>query len=138
MTKTTETDAPILLFDGVCNLCNGAVQTLIKIDKQGVFRLAALQSDAGQALLRKFGLPEKGFKTFVLVEDDAVFTRSDAVIEIGRYLGGAWRLLRVLKIVPRPARDFIYDIISENRYKWFGKRPACMIPTPDIKRRFLD
>lgn len=134
--KTTE-NHPILLFDGVCNLCNGAVQWVLKHDRKGVFRFAALQSETGQALLKRFGLSPEHFDTVVLVEGDRLFTRSDAALELARRLGGGWSMLYGFKIIPRFIRNAIYDWIARNRYRWFGKKEACMLPRPEWKERFV-
>ncbi len=128
----------ILLFDGVCNLCNRFVQFTIRRDPEGKFKFASLQSESGQALLEKFGLPKEEFRTFVLVIGDRYFLKSTAALQVLRELGGVWKLFYVFIIIPRPLRDFLYGIISKSRYRIFGKRDACMIPTPDISQRFLE
>jgi predicted DCC family thiol-disulfide oxidoreductase YuxK len=128
---------PILLFDGVCNLCNASVQWVLLRDKKGVFRFAALQSEAGQAILKKHGLDTETFNSVVLADGDRLFTRSDAPLEVAVRLGGAWRLLGVFKIIPRFIRDGIYDWIARNRYRWFGKQEQCMLPRAEWKGRFL-
>ncbi len=133
----TDINSPILLFDGVCNLCNASVQWVLKHDRKGVFRFAALQSDAGKALLRRFGMPSADFDTVVMVAGDRVFTRSDAALEIVRRIGGAWSLLTVFKIVPRPLRNAVYDWVARHRYRWFGRTESCMIPRPEWANRFL-
>lgn len=130
-------DHPILLFDGVCNLCNGTVQWVLKHDSRGALRFASLQSDAGQQLLREAGLPGDEFNTVVLYESGLFYTRSDVVLRLFRHLGGAWAWLAWLSIVPRFIRDGIYDRIARNRYRWFGKRESCMMPTPELRSRFL-
>jgi predicted DCC family thiol-disulfide oxidoreductase YuxK len=127
----------ILLFDGVCNLCNGSVQFVIKRDPKGKFLYAPLQSEVGQALLEKYGLPIETMNSVVLVENGNVFTKSDAPLQVSRSLGGFWPLASMFTLVPKFIRDRIYDWIARNRYRWFGKREACMIPTPDLKQRFL-
>jgi predicted DCC family thiol-disulfide oxidoreductase YuxK len=130
-------DQPILLFDGVCNLCSGAVRFVIRHDPAGRFRFAALQSETGRRLLARHGLPADAPDTFVLVEGARCFTRSDAAIEIARRLAGAWRWLRVVALVPRPIRDWAYGIVVRNRYRWFGRSESCMVPTPELAQRFL-
>ena len=138
MSETVLTsDAPIVLFDGVCNLCNGAVTFIIRNDPNRRFRFAALQSPVGQALLQRFGLPTETLNTFVLIEGDRAFTKSTAALRSARLLGSLWPLAFVLIVVPRPVRDLCYDLIGKNRYRIFGKREACMLPTPDLKARFL-
>ncbi len=129
---------PVLLFDGVCNLCNGAVQFIIKRDTDAQFRFASLQSDAGQALLNQHDLPTEDFDTMVYIEGDAVYTKSTAGLRIARRLSGLWPLLYAFIVIPRPLRDAVYGIIVRNRYRWFGRRDECMIPSPDLQSRFLE
>ena len=131
-------DHPVILFDGVCNLCNGAVQFIIKRDPDSVFRFASLQSDAGQDVLRRNNLSTEDFDTMVLVEGDAVFTKSTAALRILRRLGGIGRLAYAFIVIPRFVRDWVYTFVARNRYSWFGKRDECMVPTPDLKSRFLE
>ena len=133
----TDINSPILLFDGVCNLCNASVQWVIRRDPKGIFRFAPLQSETGQSLLRQSGLSSEHFDTVVLVDGDRIFTRSDAALEIARRIGGVWSLLAVFRRVPRPIRNAVYDWISRHRYRWFGKTEACMIPRPEWKKRFV-
>ena len=128
---------PIVLFDGVCNLCNGSVQFLLKRDPEGRFRFAALQSDAGRSLLAEHGLDPDALSSVVLIEDGKVWKESSAALRIARHLPGAWKLLRVFAAVPRPLRDAVYRWIARNRYRWFGKTESCWLPTPDLKARFL-
>lgn len=130
-------NSPVLLFDGVCNLCNASVQWVLKHDKKAVFRFAALQSPAGQSLLRNAGLSAEDFDTVVLVDGARVFTRSDAALEIVRRIGGLWSWLAVFRFVPRPVRDAVYDWIARRRYRWFGRTESCMIPRPEWSNRFI-
>lgn len=132
------TDKPILLFDGVCNLCNGFVQFVIKRDPEGIFRFASLQSEIGQTLLAQAQMPTKEISTVVLYEGGKFYTHSDVGLRVFRKMGGAWSLLYGLMIIPKFIRDGIYNWIARNRYRWFGKRESCMIPTPELKSRFLD
>jgi len=132
-----ETNNPIILFDGVCNLCNGAVQFVIRNDKKKLFRFAALQSEAGIELSKKHKLPTDSMKTFILIENNQVYTRSTAALRVGKMLGGALALGYVFIIVPPVIRDGVYNWIAKNRYRWFGKKESCMIPTPDLRERFL-
>lgn len=132
-----ETNNPIILFDGVCNLCNGAVQFVIRNDKNKQFRFAALQSEAGAELSKKYGLPSNSMKTFVLIANDKCYTRSTAALRVGKMLGGVLSLSYVFIIVPPVIRDGIYNFIAKNRYRWFGEKESCMIPTPDLRERFL-
>jgi predicted DCC family thiol-disulfide oxidoreductase YuxK len=129
---------PIVLFDGVCKFCNAGVNFLIDRDPDARLRFAALQSAAGQQLLRRFHLPTSDFDTFVLIEGRHCLTRSTAALRIALLLGGRWRLLFPLALVPPFLRDAVYDLIARNRYRWFGRLDSCRMPTPDLKRRFLD
>lgn len=128
---------PVLLFDGVCNLCNASVQWVLLRDHKAHFRFTALQSETGQALLKQHGLDQMHFNSVVLVTAERIFLRSDAPLEVARRLGGGWQLLYVFKWVPRFIRDSVYEWISRNRYRWFGKKEACMLPKPEWKGRFV-
>lgn len=130
-------EKPVLLFDGVCNLCNGVVQFVINHDTRGQFRFASLQSEAGQALLRQHRLSTTNFDTFILLEEGRIFTRSSAALRIARKLNGFWPLLYMFMVIPKFIRDFFYNLVSRNRYRWFGQQEACMLPTPELKSRFL-
>jgi predicted DCC family thiol-disulfide oxidoreductase YuxK len=129
--------APVLLFDGVCNLCNSSVQWVLIHDRKGIFRFAALQSDTGQALLRTWNRPTEDFDSVVLVDGDRLLLHSDVPLEIVRRIGGWWQLLYVFKVIPRSIRNVIYRWIARNRYRWFGKRESCMLPRPEWKSRFV-
>lgn len=128
---------PILLFDGVCNLCNHSVQFIIERDKNKQVYFASLQSEAGQALLKHFGLEAESLKTLVLIDKEGAHLRSTAALRCSRLLSGVWPLFYSFIIIPRPIRDFVYNWIANNRYKWFGKQESCWLPTPDLKARFL-
>jgi len=128
---------PVILFDGVCNLCNGFVQTTISIDPQGKFQFAALQSEFGQEVMDKASLPVNELNTVILYDDGKIFTHSDVPLEICRRLGGVWSLFLVFKLIPRALRNRLYDWVASNRYRWFGKSESCMIPTPELRKRFL-
>lgn len=130
-------DKPLLLFDGVCNLCNGAVNFIIDRDHLQRFVFASLQSNLGQQIARKYNLPENDFKSIVLVKENKVFLKSDAALEVSRDLSGGWRLLFGFKIIPKFLRNYIYDIIAANRYKWFGREDQCRVPSADIQNRFV-
>jgi predicted DCC family thiol-disulfide oxidoreductase YuxK len=135
------TSHPIVLFDGVCNFCNGSVNFIIRRDRSKIFRFAPLQSEAGAKILRQFGQfgsPQDWLETIVLVEDGSCYTRSTAALRIVRRLGGPWRILYAFSVIPAAARDPIYDLIARNRYRWFGRKDACMIPTPEIREQFLE
>lgn len=128
---------PILLFDGVCNLCNGSVQFVIERDPNAKFRFAALQSDEGKQLLFYFDLPSHDLFSVILVEDAQIYTRSSAALRLLKNMDNWYRFFYVLIIFPKSIRDFFYKIIANNRYKWFGKKESCMLPTPELKSRFL-
>lgn len=127
----------VILFDGVCNLCNKSVQFIIKRDKKDIFRFTSLQSETGQSLLERHELPTKELSSFVLVEDGKVYTRSTGALRVARKLSGAWPLLYAFIIVPSFIRDAVYNFIGTNRYKWFGKQESCWLPSPAYKNKFL-
>ena len=131
-------DKPIVLFDGVCNLCNSAVQFIIRHDKKKVFMFTSLQSDAGQKLLVQYNFPLNELNSFILIENNKAYTRSSGALRVVKKLKGLWPLLYGFMIVPKFIRDGVYDWVGRNRYKWFGKQEACMIPTPELKARFLN
>lgn len=128
----------VVLFDGVCNLCNGAVDFILDRDPEGRLAFASLQSEAGQELLSQYGLSTENFDSVVLLKEGKVYQKSTAALEIAGRLSGAWPLLKVFKLVPRPLRDLIYNFIGRNRYRFFGKREQCRMPTPEIRTRFLE
>ena len=128
---------PVILFDGVCNLCNGFVQFVIARDPRARFSFASLQSEAAARLAARTGSAD-GRDSIVLLEDGRAFTQSTAALRIIAALGFPWMLAAALLVVPRPLRDWAYSIVARNRYRWFGKRQVCMVPTPDLKRRFLE
>ena len=129
---------PVVLFDGVCNLCNSSVQFIIRRDKKDRFRFAPLQGTTGQALLQKHGLPADSFNSFILAEGDKIYTHSTGALRMLKGLGFPWSLAYGFIIVPRFIRDGVYNAVARNRYKWFGKQESCMIPTPELKKKFLD
>jgi predicted DCC family thiol-disulfide oxidoreductase YuxK len=129
---------PIVLFDGVCKFCNSSINFLIDHDATARLRFAALQSTTGQALLRKFGLRTTRFDSLVLVEGEQCHMRSTAALRIAAHLGGCWRFAAAGLLIPAFLRDFAYDVLARNRYRWFGTLDACRVPTPDIRQRFLD
>jgi predicted DCC family thiol-disulfide oxidoreductase YuxK len=131
------TDKSIILFDGVCNLCSGAVQFILKRDHKKQFVFASLQSEIGQQLLLKNKV-NTSVETIILLQNDKWFSQSTAALEIARKLSGAWPLFYAFIIIPRFVRDGVYDWISRNRYKFFGKKDTCMIPSPEWRNRFLD
>lgn len=129
---------PVILFDGVCNLCNRSVQYVIKHDPAASFKFASLQSNTGQQLLRQYNIATNDMYSFVLIKDGKAFTRSTAALKVAKDLKGLIKLLYGFIIVPKFIRDAVYNIIAKNRYRWFGKRNECMIPTPSLKERFLN
>ena len=129
---------PIVIFDGVCNFCSGAVNFIIKRDPTGRFAFAPLQSPVGQALIEKHGLAMVDVDTVLLLKDGRCFERTDAVLEIMRDLTGLWHWFRVLKILPRPCRDYFYRVFARNRYRLFGKRDTCIVPSASVRERFLE
>lgn len=128
---------PIILFDGICNFCNGAVNFTIKRDKHKLIRFAPLQSEAGRQLTAQYSLPENDMRSFLFIENGKVYNRSTAALRVCRYLKGLWPLMYAFIIVPAFIRNAVYDFIARNRYKWFGQKDECMIPAPDVKARFL-
>ena len=130
--------ASLILFDGVCNLCNGFVQSVIERDPRARFQFGALQSPSAQRVLSLHDAPSPLPDSFVLVEDGRIFTRSTAALRIARGLGYPSALAYVFMAVPRPIRDWVYDFVAHRRYRWFGKRDTCMVPTPELRSRFLD
>ncbi len=127
----------VILFDGVCNLCNGFVQFIIKRDAEGIFRFASLQSAFAQNILLSFNLDPVELKTVIFIEDGKLYTKSDAALRIAKNLKGGWKLAYALILIPKFIRNGTYNFISKNRYKWFGKKDQCMIPSPELKERFL-
>lgn len=126
----------IILFDGVCNLCSSSVQFIIAHNSKGNIKFASLQSDFGQAQLIEYKLPLE-VRTIVLIKEGQPFTKSSAVLEICKELNGLYPLLSFFKIIPRPLCDWVYDFVARNRYKWFGKKNQCWLPTPDLQSRFI-
>jgi len=128
---------PVVLFDGVCNLCNGAVQFIIRHDPEARFRFASLQSPVGERLRGELGIDGQALDSVILVADGRWYQESDAVLRIARGLGGLWRVVGISRLVPRSLRDRVYRFIARNRYRWFGKVEACWVPTPELRTRFL-
>lgn len=133
-----EENKKIILFDGVCNLCNGAIQFIIKNDRNDVFRYAPLQSDIGRKLLAERQLDTKAIDSIVLIEPGvAYYIKSDAALQIGKHLKGYRTISSILLLIPSPLSNIVYDFIARNRYHWYGKKQECMIPTPELKAKFL-
>lgn len=133
----SDTAKKIILFDGVCNLCNGVVQLIIRHDTKDQFRFASLQGKEGRLYLSKFNIND-AIDSFLLIDQHKIYTRSTGALMVCRYMGSPFKYLYHLIVVPRFIRDAIYKLISQYRYRWFGKKVACMIPTPAIKSKFLD
>lgn len=130
--------APLVLFDGVCNLCNGAVQFIIRRDPSAKIKFGALQTAAAAALLTRNQLAPDSLETIVFIDDKGeVHQRSGAALRICKHLSGLWPLMQVFLVIPPFIRDPVYNFIARNRYRWFGKRDSCMMPTPDLRSRFL-
>ena len=127
----------IILFDGVCNLCNRSVVFVIKHDKKNRFKFAPLQSEIGEQLIAKHRIDTSKTDSIILVDGDRHYIRSTAALRIAKNLSGGWPLLYTCIIIPNFIRNWIYDYIAKNRYKWYGKRESCMIPTPELKAKFL-
>ena len=132
-------DKKIILFDGVCNLCNGAVTFIIKHDKKDTFRFASLQSEIGKKLISERGMNPEQLDSIILIDPGvAYYQKSTAALEISRELSGGYSLLKNFLFIPEGLRDGIYNFVARNRYKWYGKKESCMIPTPELKSKFLD
>ena len=133
-------DKKIVLFDGVCNLCTGTVQFIIKRDRKDLFRFASLQSEIGKQLMQERSIDPESNNSIIVIEPQiAYYLKSSAAIEIAKELGGLWPAIQVFSyILPESIRDSIYELIAKNRYKWFGKKDSCMIPTPALESKFLD
>jgi len=131
-------DEAVILFDGVCNLCSGFVQFVVPRDAEGKYRFASLQSDVGQALLAEHDLASDELDSVVLIEDGGSYVKSSAIIRIATGLGGRYRLLSPFRYVPRAVRDRVYDFVADNRYRWFGKKDRCMMPSGDVESRFIE
>lgn len=128
----------IILFDGVCNLCNSSVQRVIENDDKNIFRFASLQSDFGQAFLKKHHFFQKEFNSMMLIDGDKYYTKSDAVLRIGKELKGIYKISGLLLWIPKFIRNAVYNFVSKNRYKWFGKEESCWLPTPDLQQKFIN
>lgn len=135
-------DAPLILFDGVCALCNRSVQTLVEADKEGALRFAPLQGETARPILARHGVSGTDFESLVLVEGfgtdgERIHQKSEAALRTLTFLGGFWRVISWLRVVPRPMRDFVYDCIARNRYRWFGQLESCRRPESHWAQRFL-
>ena len=131
-------DGPVVLFDGVCTLCTGVVRWIIRHDPNARIRFASLQSDVGTKLMGEYGYDPAALDTFVFIDDGKAFDRSTAALRMSGALDAPWNYAHVLLAVPRPVRDLVYRIVAKNRYRWFGQKAECFIPTPALRARFLD
>jgi len=129
---------PVILFDGVCNFCNSAVNFTIKRNRKSNIMFAPMQSEAGNSLLQQYNMPPDDMRSFIFIENNTVYKKSTAALKVCRHLRGLWPLCYGFIILPKFTRDSLYNWIAKNRYKWFGVRQQCMIPTPDVKARFLN
>lgn len=129
----------IILFDGVCNLCDSAVQLIINNDKKDLFRFVALQSDLGQIIIKHLGIDTHKMDSIILYEPGlAYYLKADAALKIAKNLGGIYYFASLFSILPNSFNNYVYDYIARNRYKWFGKKDNCLIPTPELQGKFLD
>lgn len=127
----------IVLFDGVCNFCNASVNFVIARDKAGYFKFAPLQSEIGEELRTRHGIDKVETDSVIVIENERVYTHSSAALRIARHLDGIWSWTYVFVIVPKPIRDLLYRLFARNRYRLFGRQDACMMPTPDVRARFM-
>lgn len=128
---------PIIIFDGVCNFCNRTVNIILEYDKDAYFQFAPSQSNAAMDIMQQFGLEQQAITSVILIDNEKVYTKTDAVIRIANHLSGWPSLFRFIKYIPKPIRNFGYDLIANNRYRSFGKKDHCMIPDASIRHRFL-
>jgi len=133
----SEQQHPVILFDGVCNLCSSAVAFIIKRDQSARYKFATLQSETTKKLISKFNLSPDKLDSIILIENDKYFIKSTAVIRICRDLGALWPLVYILILIPKSLRDYVYDFVAKNRFRWFGKKDQCMIPDEELESRFL-
>lgn len=131
-------DKKIILFDGVCNLCNSAVQFVIKRDKNDIFRFVPLQSDLGRKIIKHIGVDTKIDSIIVYEPNIAYYYKAQAALKIAKYIGGIYSLLEIFSVFPKGLSNAVYDYFAKNRYQWFGKKESCMIPTPELKSKFLE
>lgn len=129
---------PLVLYDGVCNLCAGSVRFVVRHDRTGVFHFASIQSPLGRELYLRYGLNPESMPSFLVISGGRAFVRSDAAFEVFRRCGGFLSVLAWLRWVPRFLRDPVYDLIARNRYRWFGRADTCLVPTPELRSRFLE
>lgn len=128
---------PVIVFDGVCNLCNTAVQSVLKNDKNAYFSFASLQGEFGQKLLKEYNLNSEDFDSFLFLENKVLYSKSTAALRVAKKMDYPFKLLYPLIFIPKFIRDGIYSFIANNRYRWFGKRDSCMMPDPQVQQRFI-
>ncbi len=133
-----DTENPLILFDGICNFCNYWVNFAIKRDHKKKLRFTTLQGETAKQLLPQYHINPTSLSSVILIDKGKAYTQSSAALRMYRYLDGGWKLFYGLMIIPKFIRDFFYNIIARNRYKWFGKKDVCMVPTPELRERFLD
>lgn len=138
MVNLNTIDHPIIFFDGVCNLCTGVVKFVIRHDPKRRFRFASLQSEVGQQLLKQYNLPSEEFGSFILFEKGEVYTKSTAALTVAKNLNGLLPVWHTFIILPKFIRDGVYNLVARNRYKWFGKKEECWIPTPALNELFIN
>lgn len=131
-------EAPVILFDGVCNFCNYWVNFAIKRDRRKKLKFTTLQGQAAKQLLSQYHINPTSLSSVIFIDKGKAYTQSSAAIRICKYLAGGWKLFYGFMIIPKFIRDFFYNIIARNRYRWFGKKESCMVPTPELRERFLD
>ena len=127
----------IILFDGVCNFCDASIQRVLLNDKKKLFVMASLQSEVGQSLLHYFDLPSEDFNSFILIDEGNVYSKSSAALKVVGRLAWPWKLCLAAYLFPRFLRDMVYQLIAKNRYRWFGKKESCMLPSPEQRARFI-
>lgn len=131
-------DKKIILFDGICNLCESSIQFIIKRDKKDTFRYVAIQSEIGQKIIKHIGIDTSKTDSIILyLPEKAYYYKAEAVLLITKDLSGVYSILGCLSFIPNNFKNLIYDYIAKNRYKWYGKKESCMIPTPELKAKFL-
>lgn len=128
---------PLLFFDGICNLCNSSVQTIIKKDRHQKFKFASIQSDAAKEILLQFDNFNSDIDSIILINNNQIYYKSSAILRVCKILGGVYSFLIIFWLIPKPIRDWMYDFVAKNRYRWFGKRESCMLPSVELKDRFL-